>query len=171
MTAPMTSREDLAETIHKARWPADRQMAIIPFADEDRSGREYCFRIADAILTRAGPAQDAVRAAAERVCWFDWSDNDMDAVAAIDALRKAITSSVPSTEPRWEDRRIEETGPEYEARVGKFVTGRLVTSTERACTCHPDERIVPCQQKYAASECHSAWLLSLSSNHQRQEDK
>lgn len=48
----------------------------------------------------AGPAQDAVRAAAERVCWFDWSDNDMDAVAAIDALRKAITSSVPSTAQR-----------------------------------------------------------------------
>lgn len=38
-----------------------------------------------------------------------------------------------------------------------------VTSSLRACTCHPGERIVPCQQKYAASECHSAWLLSLSS--------
>jgi hypothetical protein len=33
-----------------------------------------------------------LRAAAERVCWFDWSDNDMDAVAAIEALRKAVTS-------------------------------------------------------------------------------
>lgn len=62
----------------------------------------------------AGLAQDAVRAAAERVCWFDWSDNDMDAVAAIDALRKAITSSVPSTVQR----RPDETGDEYEARVG-----------------------------------------------------
>lgn len=43
-------REVLAETIHKARWPADRTMAITPFADEDRSGREYCYRIADAVL-------------------------------------------------------------------------------------------------------------------------
>lgn len=49
----MTSREELAETIHKARWPADRQMAITPFADEDRNGREYCFRIADAVLGSA----------------------------------------------------------------------------------------------------------------------
>lgn len=38
------------------------------------------------------PDQSALRAAAERVCWFDWSDNDMDACAAIDALRKAIVS-------------------------------------------------------------------------------
>lgn len=49
----MTSREELAETIHKARWPADRQMAVTPFADEDRNGREYCFRIADAVLGSA----------------------------------------------------------------------------------------------------------------------
>lgn len=33
-----------------------------------------------------------LRAAAERVCWFDWSDNDMDACAAIDALRKALVA-------------------------------------------------------------------------------
>jgi Lar family restriction alleviation protein len=37
-------------------------------------------------------AQTALRAAAERVCWFDWSDNDMDAVAAMDALRAALVS-------------------------------------------------------------------------------
>lgn len=47
------------------------------------------------------PAQGSqLRAAAERVCWFDWSDNDMDAVAAIDALRKALalTSTVCATD-------------------------------------------------------------------------
>lgn len=43
-------RQAMAETIHKARWPADRQMAVTPFEDEDRNGREYCFRIADAVL-------------------------------------------------------------------------------------------------------------------------
>ena len=31
-----------------------------------------------------------LRAAAERVCWFDWSSNDDDAVAAIDALRETL---------------------------------------------------------------------------------
>ena len=44
------ARETLAETIHKARWPLDRVIHITPFADEYRNGREYCFRIADAIL-------------------------------------------------------------------------------------------------------------------------
>lgn len=39
----------LAETIHKARWPEDRQLEITPFADEDRQAREYCFRIARAV--------------------------------------------------------------------------------------------------------------------------
>lgn len=48
---PMTvSREEMAATIHKARWPADRALAATPFEDEDRNGREYCFRIADAVL-------------------------------------------------------------------------------------------------------------------------
>lgn len=39
----------LAEAIHQARWPADRQMAVTPFADEDTNAREYCMRIARAV--------------------------------------------------------------------------------------------------------------------------
>lgn len=35
-------------------------------------------------------AQSSLRSAAERVCWFDWSDNDPDAVHAIDRLRLAL---------------------------------------------------------------------------------
>lgn len=31
-----------------------------------------------------------LRVLAEAVCWFDWSDNDADAVQAIDALRAAL---------------------------------------------------------------------------------
>lgn len=31
-----------------------------------------------------------LRIAAERVCYYDWSDNDPDAVAAIEALRGAL---------------------------------------------------------------------------------
>lgn len=48
-------RDKLAETIHDARWPTDRQLSILPFADEDRNGREYCYRIADAILNSGAP--------------------------------------------------------------------------------------------------------------------
>lgn len=33
---------------------------------------------------------ERMRVAAERVCWFDWSGNDPDAVAAIEQLRRAI---------------------------------------------------------------------------------
>lgn len=40
----------LAEVIHNARWPDDRQTAVTPFADEDRNGREYCLRIARAVM-------------------------------------------------------------------------------------------------------------------------
>jgi len=45
------SVEEIAETVHKARWPKDRQLAITPFADEDSIGREYCFRIAQSIAS------------------------------------------------------------------------------------------------------------------------
>lgn len=35
-------------------------------------------------------ADDRLRRAAEAVCWFDWSDNDEDAVRAIADLRAAL---------------------------------------------------------------------------------
>jgi hypothetical protein len=38
--------------------------------------------------------EPSLHAAAEHVCWFDWSDNDADAVAAINVLRKVLASSV-----------------------------------------------------------------------------
>lgn len=31
-----------------------------------------------------------LRIAAEHVCWFDWSNNDDDAVAAVENLRRAL---------------------------------------------------------------------------------
>jgi hypothetical protein len=31
-----------------------------------------------------------LKAAARAVTWFDWSDNDADAVRAVDALRKLV---------------------------------------------------------------------------------
>jgi hypothetical protein len=49
-SVPGVERENLAETIHNARWPVDRPFVPTLFADEDKNGREYCFRIADAIL-------------------------------------------------------------------------------------------------------------------------
>ena len=35
---------------------------------------------------------ERLRGAAERVCWFDWCDNDDDAVDAISDLRAALTA-------------------------------------------------------------------------------
>lgn len=35
-------------------------------------------------------SESALHAAAERVCWFDWSDNDPDAVQAIAYLRAVV---------------------------------------------------------------------------------
>jgi hypothetical protein len=49
---------------------------------------------ADAFAVAAKSLPDLV-AAAERVCWFDWSDNDPDAVAAIEALRSLVGSPKP----------------------------------------------------------------------------
>lgn len=53
------SRDKLAEAIHKARWPADRATAITPFEDEDRNGREYCYRIADAVMHHLAPERQS----------------------------------------------------------------------------------------------------------------
>ena len=66
--------EAMAEIVHNARWPADWQVAVTPFANEDRNGREYCFRIARAVLA-AQPEQpaavemysDALKAANKRI--------------------------------------------------------------------------------------------------------
>lgn len=58
-----------------------------------------CQGIALQALTSSGEAEDALqyaeelRALAGRVCWFDWSDNDSDAVAAIQALRAALAKN------------------------------------------------------------------------------
>ncbi len=38
-------------------------------------------------------ASTKLREAAEAVIWFDWSDNDADAVVAIDTLRAALAST------------------------------------------------------------------------------
>lgn len=46
-------RDALADAVHRGRFPADREPT--PFEDEDRSGREYCYRIADAVLPLYGP--------------------------------------------------------------------------------------------------------------------
>lgn len=44
-------------------------------------------------IRRHSPPASAIREAAKRVIWFDWSENDPDAVAAIDGLRAALAGS------------------------------------------------------------------------------
>lgn len=46
---------------------------------------------AEPVVEAPQPA-NSVRKAAERVVWFDWSSNDPDAVAAVDALRAALAA-------------------------------------------------------------------------------
>jgi hypothetical protein len=71
-------------------------------ANERREPKTTLLKAAAALRGLAPcPDQSALRAAAERVCWFDWSGNDIDACAAIDALRKAIVSD--SSTDRQED--------------------------------------------------------------------
>lgn len=52
--------------------------------------REHCASI---LSQSPEDARCGVQSAAERVVWFDWSGNDPDAVAAIDALRSALSSA------------------------------------------------------------------------------
>jgi len=50
-------------------------------------GSDYCSECRDSIDV------SEIVAAARGVIWFDWSDSDADAVAAIERLRKAVASS------------------------------------------------------------------------------
>ena len=43
-----------------------------------------------------------------------------------------VVRPVTSTKSTWEDRRPDETGDEYEARIGKLVVGRPVSQTDEA---------------------------------------
>jgi hypothetical protein len=52
-TDALVERERIAEAVHLGRFPADRDPT--PWADECRTGRDYCYRIADAILARLSP--------------------------------------------------------------------------------------------------------------------
>ena len=56
-------RQAMAEVVHKARF---KEREPNPFEEEDRNGRAYCFRIADAVLASlpAQPPQDTESASA-----------------------------------------------------------------------------------------------------------
>lgn len=45
---------------------------------------------------------EGLREAASKVCWFDWSDNDEDAVRAMDELRAALSPQSPTGEEKVE---------------------------------------------------------------------
>lgn len=91
-------RENLAENARvnavDLASKAERQLAeanerwehFQSLASEHRDQIERQLAERDADLAR-------VRAAAERVCWFDWSDNDDDAVRSVDDLRAALAGS------------------------------------------------------------------------------
>lgn len=47
-----------------------------------------------AFIVQAVNNHEVLLAAAERVCWFDWSDNDRDAAAAVEELRRVVNAVV-----------------------------------------------------------------------------
>jgi len=63
------------------------QIAVL--RDRHASGRRLREAEISALLS-AAEEQQRLREAAEVVCQYDWSDNDDDAVAAVDALRAAL---------------------------------------------------------------------------------
>ena len=65
-----------------------------------RSRRTVSFAGAELdVVLDALRGANALQTAAEKVCRFDWSSNDDDAVAAIDALRSALSTTTPAAAP------------------------------------------------------------------------
>ncbi len=52
--------------------------------------REVGKRYDGMLYLQLADSLERLRAASEAVCWFDWSDNDNDAVAAVAALRAVL---------------------------------------------------------------------------------
>lgn len=89
------------------RWPWQVKQAPTSTDDSTAGCCQYCVRPAivclngvewlcwDHYVERSRPAHsiasdEAVRKAAERVVWFDWTGNDADACQAMDELRRAL---------------------------------------------------------------------------------
>jgi hypothetical protein len=75
--------EELLREIERYRCNDEHQMQRAINADA----------IARELMQRAISAERALaelKAAAEKVSWFDWSDNDSDAIESIDMLRRLI---------------------------------------------------------------------------------
>lgn len=74
---------------------ADNVQTIYPSVEDAKAAAQadYERRIKSALVASppSEPAPQVVDAA-QAVCWFDWSNNDSDAVAAIDRLRAALAS-------------------------------------------------------------------------------
>jgi hypothetical protein len=60
-----------------------------------RNGERQCGRDYSDSIHKTSPVRterDELAEAAKHVCWFDWSDNDDDAVEAIEELRRALAA-------------------------------------------------------------------------------
>jgi hypothetical protein len=61
-------REGVAAAVHRGRFQVDDTPT--PFEDEDRGGREYCFRIADSVLALAASPSPPEGLTDARTWWF-----------------------------------------------------------------------------------------------------
>lgn len=84
--APVEGESGMNDIVERLRSAAD-----VVFSEdlELHITQETCTRAADEI-ERLQSVVFTLRKAAEAVCHFDWSDNDADAVAAIDTLRELL---------------------------------------------------------------------------------
>ena len=132
---PAVGLEAMAEIVHNARWPADRQMDITPFADEDRNGREYCFRIARAVLAAKPASHAAVGGEDLRQTltnWFnslpiDFLRDPKKCNAEFAMLMRCIPAAQPASPLRGRDWQQMGTAPKDAEIIGQDPDGRIFT--------------------------------------------
>ena len=69
----------------------DKAADTITRLEQQLQRRDGELERADETIIKLSGQIASAKTAAERVCWFDWSDNDPDACAAIEVLRSTLT--------------------------------------------------------------------------------
>jgi hypothetical protein len=93
--SPQLEQEENLAAMNEAAAEIERLRDKLSFAEFEWNRATAGMKKRDAKIASltGAPAQGvALRDAAERVCWFDWSDNDRDAAAAVDELRRVLAS-------------------------------------------------------------------------------
>jgi hypothetical protein len=93
---PYVLYADHAARIESLARERDRQRDHIKSMTEDRDGFADLYEQAKAENAGLRAKLDELTKLGEDVCWFDWSDNDDDAVRTVDNLRRCIQRQAAS---------------------------------------------------------------------------